>query len=343
MNEFPFLLYTTPEGGVKVNAVLKDETLWLTQGAMAELFGVQKAAISKHLKNIFESGELVEGVVVSKMETTTRHGAIEGKTQEHAVNFYNLDAIIAVGYRVNSRRATQFRIWATQVLKEYIIKGFALNDERMKQGGTPFGKDYFRELLERVQAIRTSERRIWQQITDIFAECSIDYDKDSEVTRDFYGMVQNKFHYAICGETAAEIIHGRVDRTKPNLGLKTWKRAPEGRILKSDVLVAKNYLTEKQIRQLELAVSGFFDHIESLILREQTFTMKEFAESVDAFLSFGRYQILKGRGLITREAADEKAIEEYDAYNRQLKFESDFDKQIKKFLDGTGPRARKVE
>ena len=342
MNEFPILLYTTPEGGVKVNAVLKDETLWLTQGAMAELFGVQKAAISKHLKNIFESGELVEGVVVSKMETTTRHGAIEGKTQEHAVNFYNLDAIIAVGYRVNSRRATQFRIWATQVLKEYIIKGFALNDERMKQGGTPFGKDYFRELLERVQAIRTSERRIWQQITDIFAECSIDYDKDSEVTRDFYGMVQNKFHYAICGETAAEIIHGRVDRTKPNLGLKTWKRAPEGRILKSDVLLAKNYLTEKQIRQLELAVSGFFDHIESLILREQTFTMKEFAESVDAFLSFGRYQILKGRGLITREAADAKAIEEYDAYNRQLKFESDFDKQIKKFLDGSGPRARKA-
>ena len=342
MNEFPILLYTTPEGGVKVNAVLKDETLWLTQGAMAELFGVQKAAISKHLKNIFESGELVEGVVVSKMETTTRHGAIEGKTQEHAVNFYNLDAIIAVGYRVNSRRATQFRIWATQVLKEYIIKGFALNDERMKQGGTPFGKDYFRELLERVQAIRTSERRIWQQITDIFAECSIDYDKDSEVTRDFYGMVQNKFHYAICGETAAEIIHGRVDRTKPNLGLKTWKRAPEGRILKSDVLVAKNYLTEKQIRQLELAVSGFFDHIESLILREQTFTMKEFAESVDAFLSFGRYQILKGRGLITREAADAKAMEEYDAYNRQLKFESDFDKQIKKFLDGSGPRARKA-
>ena len=342
MNEFPILLYTTPEGGVKVNAVLKDETLWLTQGAMAELFGVQKAAISKHLKNIFESGELVEGVVVSKMETTTRHGAIEGKTQEHAVNFYNLDAIIAVGYRVNSRRATQFRIWATQVLKEYIIKGFALNDERMKQGGTPFGKDYFRELLERVQAIRTSERRIWQQITDIFAECSIDYDKDSEITRDFYGMVQNKFHYAICGETAAEIIHGRVDRTKPNLGLKTWKRAPEGRILKSDVLVAKNYLTEKQIRQLELAVSGFFDHIESLILREQTFTMKEFAESVDAFLSFGRYQILKGRGLITREAADAKAIEEYDAYNRQLKFESDFDKQIKKFLDGSGSRARKA-
>lgn len=342
MNEFPILLYTTPEGGVKVNAVLKDETLWLTQTAMTQLFDVDKSSISRHLKNIFADGELQEEVVVAKFATTTPHGAIEGKTQEHAVNFYNLDAVIAVGYRVNSRRATQFRIWATQVLKEYIIKGFALNDERMKQGGAPFGKDYFRELLERVQAIRTSERRIWQQITDIFAECSIDYDKDSEVTRDFYGMVQNKFHYAICGETAAEIIHNRVDHAKPNLGLTTWKRAPDGRILKSDVLVAKNYLTEKQIRQLELAVSGFFDHIESLILREQTFTMKEFAESVDAFLSFGRYQILKGRPLITREAADTKAIEEYDAYNRQLKFESDFDKQIKKFLDGTGPRARGV-
>ena len=340
MTEFPILLYTTPEGGVQVNAVLRDETLWLTQLAMAELFGVQKPAISKHLRNIFAERELDENVVVSKMETTTPHGAIAGKTQEHAVNFYNLDAIIAVGYRVNSRRATQFRIWATQVLRAYIIKGFALNDERMKQGGAPFGKDYFRELLERVQAIRTSERRIWQQITDIFAECSIDYDKNSEFTREFYAMVQNKFHYAISGETAAEIVHSRVDRAKPNLGLTTWKRAPDGRILKSDVVVAKNYLTVKQIRQLELAVSGFFDHIESLILREQVFTMKEFSESVDAFLSFGRYQILKGRGLVTREAADAKAIEEYDAYNRRLKFESDFDKQIKKFLDGTGPRAK---
>ena len=343
MNEFPIILYTTPEGGVKVNAVIRDESLWLTQAAMAELFDIQKAAVSKHLKSIFETGELDANVVVSKMETTTRHGAIEGKTQSHEVNFYSLDAIIAVGYRVNSRRATQFRIWATKVLREYIIKGFALDDERMKQGGKPFGKDYFRELLERVQAIRTSERRIWQQITDVFAECSVDYDRESPITRDFYGMVQNKFHYAITGETAAEIIHGRVDRTKPNVGLTTWKRAPDGRILKSDVLIAKNYLTEKQIRQLELAVTGFFDYIESLILREQTFTMKEFAESVDAFLSFGRYQILKGRGLITREAAELKASEEYDAFNRQLKFESDFDRQMKRFLEGTGPRAREVK
>ena len=342
MQEFPVLLYTAPEGAVKVNAVLKDETLWLTQGAMAELFGVQKAAISKHLKNIFESGELVADVVVSKMETTTPHGAIAGKTQEHAVNFYNLDAIIAVGYRVNSRRATQFRIWATRVLREYIVKGFALDDNRLKQGGTPFGKDYFRELLERVQSIRASERRIWQQITDIFAECSIDYDKDSETTRDFYGMVQNRFHYAITGETAAEIVYRRVDRAKPHIGLKTWKNAPEGRILKSDVTVAKNYLDAKQIRQLELAVTGFFDYIESLILREQTFTMKEFAESVNAFLAFGRYKILVGRGSVSREAADARASEEYDAYNRQLKFESDFDKQIKRFLDGSGPRAHEV-
>ena len=342
MTEFPVLLYTTPEGAVKVNAVLKDETLWLTQLAMAELFGVQKAAISKHLKNIFTDRELEEEVVVSKMETTTPHGAIAGKTQEHAVNFYNLDAIIAVGYRVNSRRATQFRIWATKVLREYIVKGFALDDNRLKQGGKPFGKDYFRELLERVQSIRASERRIWQQITDIFAECSIDYDRDSETTRDFYGMVQNRFHYAITGETAAEIVFRRVDRSKPNIGLTTWKNAPDGRILKSDVTVAKNYLDAKQIRQLELAVTGFFDYIESLILREQTFTMKEFAESVNAFLSFGQYKILVGRGSVTREVADARASEEYDAYNRQLKFESDFDKQIKRFLDGSGPRAREV-
>ena len=343
MKEFPVLLYTVPEGAVKVNAVLKDESLWLTQGAMADLFGVQKAAISKHLKNIFESGELEEGVVVSKMETTTPHGAIAGKTQEHAVNFYNLDAIIAVGYRVNSRRATQFRVWATKVLREYIVKGFALDDNRLKQGSDPFGKDYFRELLERVQSIRASERRIWQQITDIFAECSIDYDKDSETTRDFYGMVQNRFHFAITGETAAEIVYRRVDRSKPNIGLTTWKNAPDGRILKSDVTVAKNYLDAKQIRQLELAVSGFFDYIESLILREQTFTMKEFAESVNAFLSFGRYKILTGRGSITREAADARASEEYDAYNRQLKFESDFDKQIKRFLEGNGPSAHDAQ
>lgn len=338
-NEFPILLYTTPEGAVTVSAIVENESVWLTQTAMSELFDCTPENVIMHLKNIYSDGELQDMATTKDFLVVRTEG---GRQVSRSLKHYNLDAIIAVGYRVNSRRATQFRIWATKVLREYIVKGFALDDERMKRGGGPFGKDYFRELLERVQAIRASERRVWQQITDVFAECSIDYDKDSPITRDFYGMVQNKFHYAITGETAAEIIHGRVDRAKPNIGLTTWKNAPDGRILKSDVLVAKNYLSEKQIRQLELAVVGFFDHIESLILREQTFTMKEFAESVDAFLTFGRYQILKGRGLITREAADAKATEEYDAYNRQLKFESDFDKQIKKFLDGNGPRAKEA-
>ena len=339
MKELEFILYSLPEEAGKVQVVVKDETIWCTQKAMAQLFGVGVPAISKHISHIFEEGELSLDATVSKMEIVQTEGS---RSIKRDTDFYNLDAIIAVGYRVNSLRATRFRQWATTVLKEYIRKGFVMDDERLKQGNAIFGKDYFRELLERVRSIRASERRIWQQITDIYAECSIDYDSKSPVTQEFFMMVQNKFHYAITGETAAEIIHGRVDRAKPNIGLTTWKNAPDGRILKSDVLVAKNYLDEKQIRQLELAVVGFFDHIESLILREQTFTMKEFAESVDAFLTFGRYQILKGRGLITREAADAKATEEYDAYNRQLKFESDFDKQIKKFLDGNGPRAKEA-
>lgn len=258
MREFPFLMYTIENSDIIVNAILKDETIWLSQKGMAELFNVQIPAISKHLKNIFESGELNEEMVISKMEITTQHGAIEGKTQTKETKFYNLDAIISVGYRVNSKRATHFRIWATKVLKEYMIKGFALNDERLKQGKTAFGKDYFRELLERVRSIRASERRIWQQITDIFAECSIDYDKDSPVTRMLYAMVQNKFHYAITKHTAAEIIYNGADHEKENMGLITWKNSPDGRILKSDVTVAKNYLDEKQIRQLERAVTGYF-------------------------------------------------------------------------------------
>jgi hypothetical protein len=262
--EFQFLVYRSAGEDVSVDAVIKDETIWLTQKAMAELFGVQTPAISKHLKNIFEEGELDEEVVVSKMERTTAHGAIPDKTQTKETQFYNLDAIISVGYRVNSRRATHFRIWATGVLKDYMTKGFALDDERLKQGKTAFGKDYFRELLERVRSIRASERRMWQQITDIFAECSIDYDKDSQVTNDFYAMVQNKFHFAITGHTAAEIIYSNADHSKENMGLITWKNAPEGRILKSDVTVAKNYLNEKQIRQLERTVTGYFDYIEDL-------------------------------------------------------------------------------
>ena len=300
-NTFRFLMYHSAEQNISVNAVIRDETIWLTQKAMAELFGVQTPAINKHLKNIFAEGELDENVVVSKMEITTQHGAIPDKTQTREALFYNLDAIISVGYRVNSKRATQFRIWATNVLKEYMIKGFAMDDERLKQGRTAFGKDYFRELLERVRSIRASERRIWQQITDIFAECSLDYDRNSPVTRQFYAMVQNKFHYAITGQTSAEIIYAGADRHKEHMGLTTWKNAPEGRILKSDVTIAKNYLTEQQIRQLERTVTGYFDYIEDLIERENTFTMEEFAASINEFLTFRRYDILPDKGKISRE------------------------------------------
>ena len=331
-NQFKFLIYRAAEGDVSVNAIIKDETIWLTQKAMAELFGVNVPAISKHLKNIFIEGELDEKVVISKMEITTTHGAIKGKTQSAETNFYNLDAIISVGYRVNSRRATQFRIWATNVLKEYIKKGFALDDERLKQARTVFGKDYFRELLERVRSIRASERRIWQQITDVFAECSIDYDKDSEITCQFYAMVQNKFHYAITGQTAAEIIHSRADHTKDHMGLTVWKNSPDGRVLKSDVTIAKNYLSEKQIRRLESAVSGYFDYIEDLIEREMTFTMEDFAASVNEFLAFRRYDILQGSGQISKKDADAKAISEYTEFNKTQRIESDFDKEVKKLI-----------
>lgn len=333
---FDFLIYNSVEENVSVNAVIHDETIWLTQKAMAELFDVGVPAINKHLKNIFEEGELDENMVVSKMEITTPHGAIEGKTQTHETKFYNLDAIISVGYRVNSRRATHFRIWATGVLKEYMTKGFALDDDRLKQGKTLFGKDYFRELLERIRSIRASERRIWQQITDIFAECSIDYDKDSQITKDFYAMVQNKFHYAITGETAAEIIYHRADHTKDYMGLTTWKNAPDGRILKSDVSIAKNYLDEKQIKRLERNVSMFFDHVEDLVMNENTFTMAEFAQSVDDFLSFRKFDILKGKGSISAAQAKAKAEAEYDIFNPTQKIDSDFDKEVRKLLQDGG-------
>ena len=328
--EIQFLMYSTPQGDVNVEAVVRDETLWLTQKAMAQLFGVQVPAISKHLKNIFAEGELHEEVVISKMEITTQHGAIEGKTQTLETQFYNLDAIISVGYRVNSAKATHFRIWATNILKEYMLKGFVLDDERLKQGGQVFGKDYFRELLERIRSIRASERRIWQQITDIFAECSLDYDRDSDITKDFYAMVQNKFHYAITGQTAAEIIYSKADRTKENMGLTTWKHSPDGRILKSDVMVAKNYLQEQEIKRLERAVTGYFDYIEDLVERENTFTMEEFAASVNEFLSFRKYQILTDRGKVSRIQAERKAGKEYEQFNKTQKIESDFDKVVKK-------------
>ena len=331
-----FLVYKSLEGEISINALVHEESIWLTQKEMSELFDVNKSSISRHLKNIFAEGELDDQVVVAKIATTTEHGAMANKTQTTLSQYYNLDAIISVGYRVNSRRATQFRIWATGVLKEYIQKGFVMHDERLKQGKSAFGKDYFRELLERVRSIRASERRIWQQITDIFAECSIDYDKNAAITHAFYAMVQNKFHYAIVGQTAAEIIYSKANRDKEHMGLTTWKNAPDGRILKSDVSIAKNYLDEKQIRQLERAVTGYFDYIEDLIERENTFTMEEFAASVNEFLAFRKYEIIKGKGKVSRQAAVEKAETEYDAFNKTQRITSDFDRTVQKLLQDYG-------
>lgn len=332
--DFQFLVYNTPNDNITINTIVKDETIWLTQKAMAELFDVQVPAINKHLKNIFEEKELDERVVVSKMEITTKHGAMTGKTQTKDTNFYNLDAIISVGYRVNSAKATQFRIWATNILKEYMIKGFILDDERLKQGKTAFGKDYFKELLERVRSIRASERRIWQQITDIFAECSIDYDKNSPTTKEFYATIQNKFHFAITGQTAAEIIYNKADSRKENMGLTTWRNSPDGRILKSDTKIAKNYLEEKEIRQLERTVTGYFDYIEDLIERKNTFNMVEFAKSVNEFLAFRKYDILpdNNKGKISMKQAQDKAGAEYDKYNKTQKIVSDFDREVKQLI-----------
>ena len=324
--ELQFLIYNTPREDIKVNVVMRDETIWLTQRAMAELFDTSTDNISLHLKNIYHAGELIEISTTEDFSVVQKEGNREVKRN---IKFYNLDAIISVGYRVNSAKATHFRIWATKILKDFIRKGFVLDDDRLKQGESVFGKDYFRELLDRVRSIRASERRIWQQITDIFAECSFDYDRDSPVTKDFYGMVQNKFHFAITGQTAAEIIHTKADKRQDNMGLQTWKNAPDGRILKSDVTVAKNYLAEKEIRQLERAVTGYFDYIEDLIERENTFTMEAFAESINAFLTFRQYKVLTGKGRISKKQADRKANEEYDAFNITQKIESDFDKVIK--------------
>lgn len=327
MKELSFLMYTSKEENISVNVVVKDETIWLTQKAMAELFGVGIPAISKHLKNIFDEGELDRFSTVSILEIVQKEG---NRNIKRDTEFFNLDAIISVGYRVNSQKATKFRIWATGVLKEYMIKGFTLDDERLKQGKTLFGQDYFRELLERVRSIRASERRIWQQITDIFAECSIDYNKDDQITKDFYAMVQNKFHYAISGKTAAEIVYESADSKKENMGLMTWKNSPKGRILKSDVSIAKNYLDEKSIKRLERAITGYFDYIEDIIERENTFTMQEFAHSVNEFLAFRRYDILQNKGKISHAKAKEKAESEYDIFNKTQKIESDFDRELKK-------------
>ena len=328
--EVQFLLYDMPEHSGKVQVVIKDETIWCTQKAMAQLFGVGVPAVSKHLKNIFEEGELSPEMTISKMETVINRGK-RGEVNEF-IDFYNLDAIIAVGYRVSSLKATRFRQWATKILNEYIRKGFAMDDERLKQGTALFGKDYFRELLERVRSIRASERRIWQQITDIYAECSIDYDRNSQTTRDFYAMVQNRFHYAITGQTAAEIIYTKADHTKEHMGMTTWKNAPDGRILKSDVSIAKNYLQEKEIRQLERTVAGYFDYIEDLIERENTFNMEQFAASINEFLTFRRYRILPDRGKISAAQAKKKAEDEYALFDPTQQIDSDFDKEVRKML-----------
>ena len=316
------IVYQAENESVSTNVLFKDETFWMTQKDMAKLFDVNIPAISKHLKNIFESGELDLLAVISKMETTAEDGKI------YQTNFYNLDAIIAVGYRVNSKKATQFRIWATGVLREYIIKGFALDDVMLKNGRS-FGQDYFKELLRRVRSIRASERRIYQQVTDIFAACAIDYDAQSPITREFFGTIQNKFHYAITGQTAAEVIHSHADATKDHMGLTTWESGPEGRIYKKDVIVAKNYLSVEEIEQLERIVSSFFDYIERIIERRETFTMKAFIESVDKFLDFNEYQILTNKGLISMTQAQKKAVSEYKAFNTQQKVISDFDKFVK--------------
>ncbi|QHQ53739.1 MULTISPECIES: RhuM family protein [Aeromonas] len=329
-----FLLYTAPNGAIKVEVLLSNETIWLTQKRMAELFGVGVAAISKHLENIYESGELQREATLSVLETVQQEGV---RQVTRKLEYYNLDAVISVGYRVNSAQATQFRIWATALIKEYIIKGFAMDDERLKNGRY-FGKDYFRELLERVRSIRASERRIYQQITDIFAECSSDYDPKSETTRLFYAHVQDKFHFAITGHTAAEVIALNADASKPLMGMSTYKNAPDGRVLKSDAAVAKNYLSEADIKKLERAVSAFFDYIEGIIERRNTFTMESFAESVNKFLAFNEYRILDGFGTVSRQQAEQKAFAEYEKFNKQQRIESDFDREVKKLLQNKGAK-----
>ena len=332
MDELEFIIYSTPEEDIRIDAAVKDETIWLTQKGMAALFDCSSDNISLHLQNIYADRELSENATTEEISVVRQEG---NRQVNRKLKYYNLDAIISVGYRVNSRRATQFRIWATGVLKEYMIKGFAMDDERLKQGKTVFGKDYFRELLERVHSIRASERRIWQQITDIFAECSIDYDRNAGLTQSFYAMVQNKFHFAITGQTAAEIVFTHADSSKEHMGLVTWKNSPDGRILKSDTPIAKNYLQEKEIRQLERTVSGYFDYIEDLIERENTFTMEQFAASINEFLAFRKYQILPDgeKGRISATQAKAKAAAEYDVFNRTQPIESDFDKAIKKLSE----------
>lgn len=325
-----FLVYKTDDNNVTIDVIVDQETIWASQKSIAQLFGKSVSTINEHLKQIYSTEELSPESTIRKFRIVQNEG---GHDVTRNINYYNLDAIISVGYRVNSIQATRFRQWATQTLKEYMIKGFVLDDERLKQGETLLGKDYFDELLERVRSIRASERRIWQKITDIFAEISVDYDKNSPITHRFYANVQNKFHYAITGQTAAEIIYHTADHNKEHMGLTTWKNAPDGRILKSDTKIAKNYLDEKQIKQLERNDTGYFDYVEDLIERRNTFTMEQFATSIDRFLEFREYRILEGHGSISMKDAQQKASDEYDIFNKTQKITSDFDNQIKHMLD----------
>ncbi len=329
MNKSDIILYSTPEGSIKVEVVVQDETVWLTQKAMGEIFGVVKSTISEHISNIYESGELKKEATVRKIRTVQEEGEREIK---RLLEFYNLDVIISVGYRVNSSKATQFRIWATKVLKDYMLKGFALDDERLKQGTRIFGKDYFDELLERIREIRASERRFYQKITDIYAECSIDYDPESEVTRTFYKTVQNKLHWAVTGLTAAEIISGRAKAELPNMGLTTWKRSPKGKILKSDITIAKNYLNEKEIKELNRVVTMYLDYAENQAEKQVPMKMKDWIEKLDSFLQFNDYSVLKNAGAISASIAKKLAEQEYDKFRivQDQKYESDFDRVLKK-------------
>lgn len=335
VNDGEILLYQNGAEKEVVNVVFHDENFWLTQKGMAELFGVKVPAISKHLKNIFLDEELDETMVVSKMEITTPHGAIEGKTQTNEANFYNLDAIIAVGYRVNSKKATRFRQWATKTLKEYIQKGFVLNDEMMKNG-RPFGRDYFDELLERIREIRASERRAYQKIADVFEQCSYDYDKNSETTKAFYAFVQNKLHYAVTGKTAAELLSQRATLDSPTMGLTTWKGAPNGKILKSDTLVAKNYLNQKELSRLNRLVTMFIDYAELMAEDEQLMSMQDWLKETDRFLTNNRRQVLDGKGHISREAAVKKVSGIYEEFRKRqdADYISEFDRQTEKYLKG---------
>lgn len=319
------IFYSTPSGDVKIEVIFNEETFWLTQKSMAEMFGVNVPAISKHLSNIFSTSELAENSVISKMETTAQ----DGKT--YMTSYYNLDAIIAVGYRVNSHQATQFRIWATKTLKEFIVKGFVLDDERLKQGKR-FGKDYFDELLERIREIRASERRFYLKITDIYEQCSIDYNKDAEITQHFFKTVQNKLHWAITGKTAAELIAERADASKPHMGLTTWKNAPKGKVLKSDIGIAKNYLEEKEIKELERIVTMYLDFAELQAERQIPMKMEDWVTRLDAFLQFNEYQILKDAGSVSHAVAMALAEKEYNQFRvfQDKTFESDFDQAIKR-------------